>query len=238
MIRRRMNPYLIYGLWVLAVALWLTSMYVRVEIVIRDFENTAIPVKATVKSVNIHSVDDDGADYKIELSYFVNGSMYDSHIYSPSDSYTVGDTITIYCKPSEPLMISRQLNQTGLFMLVPLMIVTYTVSSYYIGTYIYIKKKAKRLKANGRRIIAYVSDFYEDDDFIHLFKHPYIVKCCYDKNDVPGLSPGFLFGCNFMSDHTWVNPEKFRWHECPVYINPKNPRDYYVDLSWLENYKK
>lgn len=119
--------------------------------------------------------------------------------------------------------------------MIPVMLMTYIMSSYYISKYIKIKRKAKRLKANGKRIIAYISTFYEDDKFIHLFRHPYIVGCDYNNNDMSGLCTNLSNGrSQFKSDHTWVNPEKFRWHECPVYINPKNPRDYYVDLSWLE----
>lgn len=63
-----MNPYLIYGLWVLAIALFFNSLYIRNLRINKNFANNAIPIEAIIDSVAIDSAEDDTVTFRLGVN--------------------------------------------------------------------------------------------------------------------------------------------------------------------------
>lgn len=173
-----------------------------------------IQVEATVEAW------DGGGTY---VRYTYDGEEYVARLNVSDSSYRIGTPVTIYCDRRNPENVSAP--ATFVWVIFTCMGALLLV----IGGAILVAKHKRRrsalyLKAHGKLIYANISGVRVNSRVSSNYQHPYMVIC-------EGLN---LHGkvVEYHSDHIWYNPEPYlKDVMVPVYIDPRNPKRYYVDLT-------
>lgn len=91
-------------------------------------------------------------------------------------------------------------------------------------------RRRERLMSQGQRYDAEIVRVYENLYYRTGFRHPLVVECGYtDRN-----------GKNYLVKSKNIWPDSLAWFQkqedikATVYVNPDNPRDYYVDVTFGE----
>lgn len=159
------------------------------------------------------------------LSYEVNKSLYETTIHEYSSSWNVGEPLIIYYDPSNPHRIKTK----SMMYFIPIILgsvgLVFAIAMIVLEV---IKRRAmnkkERLLSEGRKVYAVITDI----SINHLIrvnrKHPYKAKASYE-DDYSGVI------YHFESENFWEESIVTIGQEVPVYINPKNPKDYYMDLE-------
>ena len=189
-----------------------------------EFMETAVPVEAFIDSISVTGSGDD-KDYDVHVYYKYNNETISNYLNFYSSSMHEGDVLTIYCDPMNPHRVESgspvfSILFGGLGGVFAIIGFTLTISS------IRSNKKDKKLKSTGQLINAQITNVFVDYNLTVNGRHPYKIECGY-------LAPNGQY-FQFVSKGVWTNPQYFIGNVCPVYVNPNNPNEYYVDTSWLE----
>ena len=87
------------------------------------------------------------------------------------------------------------------------------------------KKKQRLLKTEGRKIYAKVVSIEMDYQISNNYRHPYVLNCEYSEGN------GMVY--RYRSGPVWDDSidECIIGMEVPVYVDRKNPANYYVDYQ-------
>ncbi|ABQ07553.1 DUF3592 domain-containing protein [Flavobacterium johnsoniae] len=153
-----------------------------------------------------------------------------SSVSSNPPSYNVGETVEIMYNPKEPN--KANINSFESLWLGVLVMGIFGIIFFLVGFLIIlygIKKQRKKqyLLDNGKRISTTFNEVQLNYNFEVNGRNPYQIK-----------SQWFNIQTNkmyvFESENIWFDPTEFiKTDEIKVLIDPDNPKNYYMDISFL-----
>lgn len=186
----------------------------------------AIKTDATVKKVQFV-----GESYMLDITYVVDNKIYESSIVYEGDSVTMNDKISIKYNGNNPYDIITTNHNKEIIICTPISLIL------IIGSFIYLsiqKKKAKRLqklKETGIVIYADIEGIFVNNNAKKKRgKLPYHIKAIYlnpqDQQQYTYISEDYYEDLLMLTSSKTIT-------KVPIYINPKNTKDYYMDLVYI-----
>ena len=189
-----------------------------------------VETKGTITKI-YSSINHEGKNkQEVYISYTVDGKEYESKFNGYSSTFYEGKEINIYYDQKNPSRIGiPSLNL--LFLIFPCVGLIFLIIGG-VGLFINIRRNIiiKKLKENGKLVYAnYVESVL--NTFLDINgRHPYNVICEWNN---PEDNKKYIF----KSPNLWLNPEILitdkKITSTPVYINLKNIKQYYVDITSL-----
>lgn len=179
----------------------------------------------------------DNKNKYVYVAYIVNGKEYRSILNANSPSFREGKKIKVYYDKENPELISTKTTDL-LIIFVPsagLILILIGITGLINSS-----KKAKNkkyLKENGTLIYANYEYININNKISKRYnRHPCNIIC---KWTDPIDNQSYIF----KSDDIWIYIgkminliNKYNIKQFPVYINPDNKKDYYVDIEILNGY--
>lgn len=196
-----------------------------------NYENKESTV-GTITEISTHRGINDNVDYRVYVSYNVDGRMYESELNGYSSSFYKGKEINIYYDKSNPTKIGMKSLDLLLLMFPGFGLIFFAIG----GTGLLIKSRNKKLeKALKENEDAIYADYVEtivNNSYSVNGRHPYRIICEWSN---PLDNKKYIF----KSKNIWINPEDIiierDIQQFPVYINRDNMKKYVVDIDILEN---
>ena len=159
-----------------------------------------------------------------DITYTSRSNMYSSSMYE-------GQFLNIYVDPNHP----QNVYQPHIFshVIMPLMFALIFGSIGFSGLIIHIKKKKKRSKltSSGKRVIATVTEFKMNMNYVMTTGHKRQYRChvlCMIVNEFTGIETHFKSSGFWSSTDMGVRPHQSTVN---VWIDQTNPKNYLVDLE-------
>lgn len=196
----------------------------------KQFFDNAIATQATITDISSHKDSDGERSYSAFVDYQTEEKeVTDKKINYYSSNMSIGDTITVYYKASNPEKI--RLKQ-GSFVATCILCSLGAVFTF-IGILFLIvpgkrHKKRQNLLRNGRVIFADVTGVNINYGIRINGQSPYFIECSY-RDEYSGTT--YLF----KSDNLWFDPTPMvMGTQLQIYVNQKDLSKYYVDTRGLE----
>lgn len=186
-----------------------------------------IPNKVETKGYITRIYSNNNRNGEIYVSYIVDEKEYENKINGYSSTFYVGKELDIYYDKNNPNRVGVK-SLDMLFLLFPGIGLIFLIIGG-IGIFVNLNKRRlnNRLKANGKLVYAnYVNTILNTSVSING-RNPYKIICEW-------TNPEDNKKYTFKSDNIWVNPEitiNYGNIQLPVYVNLKNCKQYYVDIS-------
>lgn len=175
----------------------------------------------------------DSVTYAPVISFIAgNGLVYEfkSSLSSNPPAYEPGDRVAVLYNPERPL----DARLDGFFSLWGGALVLGILGAVFgaggagmLAVPWYRRRRAKRLRAEGRRIEAAFHGVERNLSLRVNGRHPFFVVGQWQD---PSTADVYVF----RSDNIWYDPTDFiNSASVPVYIDPADPRTYFMDLSFL-----
>jgi len=188
--------------------------------------NNAVTTKARVKQVDFN-----GEQYVLNISYDVQNQEYTNTYIYDAESVTINEFIDIRYNRKNPSDIITTNHMVQIITITPLAILFLTISIIYV---VRLKKKEKRLKTlkeQGIHILADIEGIFANSNAKKKKgKLPYHIKAQYI-NPQDGKTYTYVSE-DYYEDLLMLTSSKVIT-KVPVYINPKNTSDYYMDLVYI-----
>ena len=153
--------------------------------------------------------------------------LYQSNIYSNPSSYSIGEKVPIYYDPLNPNHA-----QTG-GMTLSIVLASIGGVFFLIGLIIYLlhinkDKNIKILMETGEKIKADIVSVNYNTSLAINGKNPMVIECQWLQNYSNTLY-------SFKSRNLWFDPTPYLGErkQLDVFINPNNPKKYFMDVSFL-----
>lgn len=167
-----------------------------------------------------------GTSYRVYVSYEIDGVAYESvPIAFYSSNMHIGKEITIYYHEDNPYNIKVR-SETTFIVLILYAIGTVFGIIGFCGVIAIFKQhlKNKQLLKNGRLCSAQITAVLENYSVTTNGKHPFYIEC---KVIDQLTGEEYLY----KSDDIQMDPTPYLDTNVPVYVNPTNPAEYYVDTD-------
>lgn len=154
-----------------------------------------------------------------------------SSVGSNPPSYQVGETVEVIYLPMEPH--KAKINSFFSLWFVEMILAILGLVFFLIGflPLLFMRSSAKmhkRLKETGERVLADFNQVELNSSLKVNNRSPYRIICQWKDPFAP--SKVYLF----YSENIWFNPEQYiNSKQIPVYMDRKNPKKYYMDVSFL-----
>lgn len=221
------------GIFFLTLGILAIGIGVYFKIDIESFKKNAVETEATITHIDSKRHSDGDTSYVVKVSFLVDGQEYGGDLNYYSSSMYVGKKEKIYYDSSNPNHFKSGDDSfvTWIFILVG------TIASVVGGgCLIYIirkNKKKDKLLAYNYVIHANIVGFNLDTSVSINGRNPYRMEATY-------INPadGKLY--TYKSDALWADLSPVLAQRqittIPVYVNPNNFSEYYVDIRELQNY--
>lgn len=221
---KKLYPKLIMAALLIGFVLLCISIYFIVFDINRN--NNSVSTKATV-----HQVDFNGSNYVVSISYTANNQKIDKTIIYNAESVTVNDFLDIKYNKDNPddLITTNHLKEILITTPISLILLIGT-------TIIVLKKKTKedkigRLKQTGILIYADIEGIFVNNNAKkRKGKLPYHIKAQYinpqDSQIYTYISEDYYEDLLMLTSSKTIT-------KVPVYINPNNTSEYYMDLIYI-----
>lgn len=194
-----------------------------------NYENKESTV-GIITEISTYRGNNDDRNYRVYVSYNVDGRTYESELNGYSSSFYEGKEIEIYYDKDNPNKIGMK-SLDLLFLILPGIGLIFLVIG---GTGILIKinrrNLEKRLKENGELIYADYVETIINTSYRVNGRYPYKIICEWTN---PVDSEEYMF----KSRNIWSNPEDIieekNIKQFPVYIDKNNKKKYFVDIDIL-----
>ena len=183
-----------------------------------------------ITKISSYGSTDNDINYKVYVSYIVDGKEYESMLNGYSSSFYEGKEINIYYDKNNPSKIGVK-SLDLLFLIFPVTGLIFLI----IGTTGILVKMNKRklekiLKENGELIYANYVETVLNTSYRVNGRCPYNIICEWN-NTLDGSK--YIF----KSKSIWINPENIikekNIKQFPVYIDKNNKKKYAVDIDIL-----
>lgn len=185
--------------------------------------------KLAVKTEGIISaIDYNKTDYIAKIKYVVNGNSYESSIKTNNNS-AVSDKIIIKYNKEKPEEIIQN-NHIGFIVILGIIAGFLLIKSLsYLLPYLRNALMIKRVRTKGFYVDATVVEVFINNNKVKLFGlYPYRIRLKY-------VNPADGNTLIFDSRDSYANlkqiVEDYKITTLPVFLDPKNPNLYYVDLD-------
>ncbi|MDD5936756.1 MAG: DUF3592 domain-containing protein [Clostridiales bacterium] len=191
-----------------------------------NFVKHAKTVNATITGVNCR---EDTHGPHITISYDVDDKNYQKTIYKCWDSWYEGKEISILYDVEKPSKVRIQENlyfQSTVFGLLGSLFLILTIIMVIYQQQ--MQSKRQKLITEGNRVDATIIGCTTNNKVKIYGKHPYQIEATYED-----LFSKAVY--HFQSHNIYHNPPNMLGMCVPVYVNPNNSKDYYMDLLSLRN---
>lgn len=200
--------------------------------VLKEKEHSWVLTKAEI--IDIQKSNHYGSEhhYMVLVQFLVKEKVYETNLPEYNSSMKIGDTVSIYYNPNNPLEIIGN-SFLGYLIFICMGIVFAVIG--FIPLFLMLARKHKKnyLMKNGKRIEATIDNVSFKMNYSVNGKHPYVLECSY----VEPITGSVYF---FTSNSIWypieVILEKHNITTVPVYIDLKNSKKYYVDITAFKKY--
>ncbi|MDD5937327.1 MAG: DUF3592 domain-containing protein [Clostridiales bacterium] len=204
----------------------------------RQFEKNGKKTTATIVDSSRVKNYRNGKNYRkgkdtssVTIVYEVEGTPYVKTIHEYSSSWSVGDELDIYYDSENPLKVRIK----SMLYFLPIMFGIFGVVLLIPAIILEIKrrgskKKQMRLTETGKKVYATVNEVIENSYVRVNGRHPYQAIAIYT-DEYSGMT------YQFKSRNFWDDFINIIGRQVPVYYDPKNPMNYYVDIESLFNVK-
>lgn len=217
----------------LTVGIVFTFVGIAEFILNRNEENNRVTTVATITDIIPYVNNDNKRSYDVYVEYEVNGNKYNESLSFYSFEYYIGKKIEIYYYKDNVRKIGTKDGDIMLSLIFFLLSIPFTLTGVIGLLYGPVKKKQERkLQETGIRINANYTETYFDRTTRINGLHPYNIIC-------KGIDPITNQECIFKSNNIYKNPEEIiavkRITTFPVYIDAKNSRKYFVDITSISD---
>lgn len=221
---KKLYPKLIMLALIIGFILLCISIYFIVFDINRN--NNSVTTKATVNQVDFN-----GSNYIISISYTANNQPIEQTIIYNAESVTVNDYIDIKYNKDNPHDLITTNHLKEIIIITPISLIL------LIGTTIIVlKKKNKedkiaRLKQTGILIYADIEGIFVNNNAKkRKGKLPYHIKAQYVN---PQDSQVYTYVSEDYYEDLLMLTSSKTITKVPVYINPNNTSEYYMDLIYI-----
>lgn len=188
--------------------------------------NNSSKTKARVQQVNFN-----GENYILNISYNVDNKEYKNTYVYNEESVTINEFINIRYNKNNPLDIITTNHIIKISILLPSAIIILIISITYIIVTNKNKKRIQKLKEEGIHILANIEGvFVNNNSKKKKGKLPYHIKAQYlnpqDNKMYTYISRDYYEDLLMLTSSKTIT-------QVPIYINPKNTNDYYMDLIYI-----
>ena len=162
---------------------------------------------------------------EVIIEYELDGEPVEGYLNFHSSGMRRGDSIVVYYHEDNPEKLHTKQEE-----ILALIFVGAGLILSGVGTDVLIssgrrKKKQRLLKTEGRKIYAKVVSIEMDYQISNNYRHPYVLNCEYSEGN------GMVY--RYRSGPVWDDSidECIIGMEVPVYVDRKNPANYYVDYQ-------
>ncbi len=202
-----------------------------------NFLHTAVETAGTVKEIASYTGSKSGKQYYPVVEFrSEDGRLYTfkSNHSAAEPEYQIGQTVTVYYNPAEPA--EAQIEGMTELLLMGLIfggigLIFCSIGGIVIILYIRRLREIEWLKQNGTAVEAEFDSVFYDTSYKVNNKSPYRIRCRW-------INPYNSETMIFKSEYIWFDPEKYITSKTlRVFIDPGNPKKYYVDTSFLPTIK-
>ena len=220
-------------LWIIFTFIGVLFILIGLTLVgnVLNYENKENTV-GIITEISTHRGINDNIDYRVYVSYNVDGRTYESELSGYSSSFYKGKEINIYYDKNNPNKIGMK-SLDLLFLMFPgFGLIFFAIG----GTGLLIKSKNKKLetslKEKGDVIYADYVETIVNRSYRVNGRHPYQIICEWSN---PLDDKKYIF----KSKNIWIKPENIiierNIKQFPIYINRNNMKKYVLDIDILEN---
>lgn len=185
------------------------------------FYETAKPAEATIIDFKRTSSDDSPT---VVVQYNAGGKRNVSNLGYYASSMHIGDRLTIYYQPGNPLNISCKEGDNLMLLFIPMGFIFFTIGAAYFLYKVFSARRKEWLLKHGDRIMAEIGEITLNTSLHMNGQHPYVLHCYYKAPD------GTTY--DFNSPALWRRrheiPDKGK---VPVYVADRNYKKYVVDVD-------
>jgi len=186
----------------------------------------AIKVEATVKKVQFFN-----ENYLLDISYVVDNKTYTNTITYYGDSITMNDKVMIKYNGKNPMDIITTNHNKEIIIFTPTAILLITGSIMYTSIQKRKVKKVQKLKETGILIYADIEGIFVNNNAKkRKGKLPYHIKAKYLN---PQDNQMYTYVSQDCYEDLLMLTTSKTITKVPVYINPKNTSNYYMDLVYI-----
>lgn len=198
-----------------------------------EFRKTNIKKEATITSIR-QSIDSNGdVTYHVYIEFWVDGNYYEGRLNTYSSDMYVGAQQTIYYDPENPNNFRAEISSWIYLLLLFMGVIFFFIGSLFFFFLLHNKKRKQKVLSYNYIIQASIVGVKLNRTFQVNGRNPYYIEANY-------ISPidGKLY--TYKSESIWqeVTPilTMRQITTIPVYVNPNNYAQYYVDIQSITQY--
>lgn len=222
-------------IWIVFLILGIVFVGIAVMIHINDsnFKKNAMKTEATIIDIREYTDYDDEIEHDVFIEYRVQGNVYNKELDYYSSSMRIGGSVTIYYDPKNPNDFVSEGASIGIIACSIIGAIFAIIGSVLVGSSILKKSKKNKVLKYNTIIQANINSFDLNTSLVVNGRHPYVLRAS-------AISPydGLIY--NFESDSimTDLTPvfEAYKITKVPVYVNPQNYKEYYIDIDSFKIY--
>lgn len=195
-------------------------------------EKTFIKTEATITYIGKSSTYGSEQKRMVEVEFQVDGKKYEAELSEWNHGMKVGNVLEILYNPENPNEIMGNGYSFGYWIFIGMGTLFVVIGLIPCTIVIFKKQKRKRLLKIGTKVEATIDNIGFKMNYSVNGKHPYILECSFVD------SKGMVYF--FKSDSIWYPIEVLLEHQniktVPVYVDMKNPKKYYVEVEYFNQY--
>lgn len=189
-----------------------------------DFFKSAKSTTATIDKIERYRDSDGESEYDVLVSYEAEGQYYDDiELDYYNSSMYQGQQLTVYYQATRPNIIKTKVDSFFIFAILIGMGSLFALIGLILSIIGFNIKPKQRLKTTGICYNATVTDIIEQRNVTVNGRHPYYVDCLAHNHHT---GQQMLFRSKGIFDGSML----YKLTTVPVYVDPKNPKKYYVDV--------
>lgn len=194
-----------------------------------NYENK-IDTTGIITDIESYRDIDGDVDYDVYVSYNVDGREYESKLNSYSATFYKGKEVNIYYNKEDPNKIGMK-SMDFLFLIFPGIGLAFMIGGgFNLLSKNNQKKLGKKLKETGELVYANYVKTRKNTSYAVNGVHPYNIVCEWN-------NPQDNKKYTFKSENIWDDPQRIIEEKniktVPVYINPENKKQYFMDLDYI-----
>lgn len=197
------------------------------------FLETALTTEAEIVDIRVDYDSDGNVDHDVFVEFEVNNKKIEGKLDTYNSTMYEGGTTTVYYDPLNPYNFKGSgANWFGL-LFAGMGGLFFVIGIVMIFSKIKAKKTANELKLNGKHIQAEIKSVNLNTSYSVNGRHPYILTASY-------VDPETNQVLIFESANIWFDiqiiVDSLTIRCVDVYIDPVNPKKYFVDVENLRNH--
>lgn len=198
-----------------------------------NFVKKAVKTEATITHIDYHRDSDGDTKHTVIVSFIVDNKEYTGALNYYDSSMYIGKKESVYYDPANPNHFKGSENFIGNLVLVIMGVVFSVIGGSFLFFVIRKNRKRKKVLSYNYVIHADIVSFNLNTSLSVNGRHPYRLDATY-------INPldGKIY--SYSSEAIWtdltpvLNSRQIT--TIPVYVNPNNFAEYYMDISGLQQF--